>query len=286
MNFADETLGFIGCGVMGEAMIRGLLEKGTLAAQQLIAADPRTERIKELRELYGVRATADNVNAIREASVVVLAIKPQALPEVLPQLGNARNARLVLSIMAGVRIETIDAGLGGKAVVRAMPNTPAQIGQGITVWTANEATDEAGLALAQELLGAFGEELYKQDEGALDMATALSGSAPAYIFLFMEALIDVGVHMGFARREAERLVLKSMSGSVSYAERSGLHPAELRNQVTSPGGTTAEALYQLERGGLRTVVAQAVWAAWQRSASLGGAATIRGLNGNSQNPER
>ncbi len=274
------TLAFIGCGVMGEAMIRGLLERDTLAAQQLVAADPREERILELRERYGVRVTADNVEALREAGVVVLAIKPQALPEVLPQLGSASQARLVLSIMAGVRIDSIAAGLPDVAIVRAMPNTPAQIGQGITVWTANAAIDEAGLAMARELLEAFGEELYKQDESALDMATALSGSAPAYIFLFMEALIDVGVHMGFARREAERLVLKSMSGSVAYAESSGLHPAELRNQVTSPGGTTAEALYQLERGGLRTVVAQAVWAAWQRSASLGGAGNIRSLNGN------
>lgn len=274
------TLAFIGCGVMGEAMIRGLLERDTLAAQQLVAADPREERLLELRERYGVRVTADNVEALREAGVVVLAIKPQALPEVLPQLGSASQARLVLSIMAGVRIDSIAAGLPEVAIVRAMPNTPAQIGQGITVWTANAAIDEAGLAMARELLEVFGEELYKQDETALDMATALSGSAPAYIFLFMEALIDVGVHMGFARREAERLVLKSMSGSVAYAESSGLHPAELRNQVTSPGGTTAEALYQLERGGLRTVVAQAVWAAWQRSASLGGAGSIRSLNGN------
>ena len=273
------TLAFIGCGVMGEAMVRGLLERDTLAPQQLVAADPREERLEELRERYGVRVTADNREALREAEVVVLAIKPQALPEVLPQLANSVRARLVLSIMAGVRIDSIAAGLPEVAIVRAMPNTPAQIGQGITVWTANAAIDEAGLARARELLEAFGEELYKQDEGALDMATALSGSAPAYIFLFMEALIDVGVHMGFARREAEQLVLKSMSGSVAYAESSGLHPAELRNQVTSPGGTTAEALYQLERGGLRTVVAQAVWAAWQRSASLGGAGNIRGLNG-------
>lgn len=274
------TLAFIGCGVMGEAMIRGLLERDTLPAQQVVAADPREERILELRERYGVRVTADNVEALREAGVVVLAIKPQALPEVLPQLGSAIQARLVLSIMAGVRIDSLAAGLPDVAIVRAMPNTPAQIGQGITVWTANAAIDAAGLAMARELLEVFGEELYKQDESALDMATALSGSAPAYIFLFMEALIDVGVHMGFARREAEQLVLKSMSGSVAYAESSGLHPAELRNQVTSPGGTTAEALYQLERGGLRTVVAQAVWAAWQRSASLGGAGSIRSLNGN------
>ena len=280
MNLGDGTLAFIGCGVMGEAMIRGLLEKKALRPQQLVAADPRLERGRELQERYGVRVTADNVAALKDAAVVVLAIKPQALPLVLPELKRACRARLVLSIMAGVRISTIADSVAGAAVVRAMPNTPAQIGQGITVWTANAATDDDGRDLARQLLCAFGQELYKQEEDALDMATALSGSAPAYIFLFMEALIDVGVHMGFARREAEQLVLTSMAGSVAFAESSGLHPAELRNQVTSPGGTTAEALYQLERGGLRTVVAQAVWAAWQRSAMLGGAESVRGLNGN------
>lgn len=279
MNLAGGKLAVIGCGVMGEAMIRGLLEMGALAAKQLIVADPRLDQIEELRERYQVSVTPDNVDALRQAAVVVLAIKPQALAEVVPQLHHARQARLLLSIMAGVRIESIEAGLAGAAVVRAMPNTPAQIGEGITVWTANAGTDESGLALARQILGAFGDELYKPDEESLDMATALSGSAPAYIFLFMEALIDVGVHMGFARREAEQLVLKSMSGSVNYAGKSGLHPAELRNQVTSPGGTTAEALYQLERGGLRTVVTEAVWAAWQRSAALGGADAVRGLNG-------
>lgn len=280
MNLGDGVLAFIGCGVMGEAMIRGLLEKETVAPQQLVAADPRVERGQELRQRYGVRVTADNLAALREAAVVVLAIKPQALPAVLPELKSACQAGLVLSIMAGVRIETIASCVSGAAVVRAMPNTPAQIGQGITVWTANAATDDERRAQARQLLGAFGQELYKHEEDALDMATALSGSAPAYVFLFMEALIDVGVHMGFARREAEQLVLESVRGSVAFAQSSGLHPAELRNQVTSPGGTTAEALYQLERGGLRTVVAQAVWAAWQRSAALGGAATVRGLNGN------
>lgn len=279
MNLGNGTLAFIGCGVMGEAMIRGLLEKETLSPLQLIAADPRVERGHELQERYGIRVTTDNVTALQDAAVVVLAIKPQALPLVLPELKETCRARLVLSIMAGVRIDTIADSVSGAAVVRAMPNTPAQIGQGITVWTANEATDDEGREFARQLLCAFGEELYKPEEDALDMATALSGSAPAYIFLFMEALIDVGVHMGFARRESEQLVLKSMAGSVAFAESSGLHPAELRNQVTSPGGTTAEALYQLERGGLRTVIAQAVWAAWQRSAMLGGAESVRSLNG-------
>jgi pyrroline-5-carboxylate reductase len=154
-------------------------------------------------------------------------------------------------------------------VVRAMPNTPGQIGQGITVWTAAPGVQELQHRQAEALLGALGEQIYVEEERFLDMATALSGTGPAYVFLFMEALVDAGVHMGFSRRDAEKLVLQTLRGSVEYALESKLHPAELRNQVTSPGGTTASALYQLEKGGLRTVIARAIWAAYQRSAELG-----------------
>jgi pyrroline-5-carboxylate reductase len=170
-----------------------------------------------------------------------------------------------------VRIKTIADGLHNTAVVRAMPNTPAQIGQGITVWTATDDVPELGRAQARALLGALGEEIFLDDEKFLDMATALSGSGPAYVFLFMEALIDVGVHLGFSRRDAERLVMQTMRGSVEYARHSNMHPAQLRNQVTSPGGTSAAALYELERGGLRTVMADGVWAAYRRSVELGDA---------------
>jgi pyrroline-5-carboxylate reductase len=150
-----------------------------------------------------------------------------------------------------------------------MPNTPAQIGEGITVWTATPEVPETERKQAKALLGALGEELFMEDEKFLDMATALSGTGPAYVFLFMEALIDAGVHMGFSRWDAERLVLQTVRGSVDYAKQSGKHPAELRNQVTSPGGTSAEAIYQLEKGGLRTVLSRAVYAAYRRSVELG-----------------
>jgi len=153
--------------------------------------------------------------------------------------------------------------------VRAMPNTPAQIGAGITVWTATKVVSETERGQAQALLGALGEEIYMDDEKYLDMATALSGTGPAYVFLFMEALIDAGVHMGFSRRDAEKLVLQTVRGSVDYAKQSGNHQAVLRNQVTSPGGTSAEAIYELEKGGLRTVISDAVHAAYRRSVELG-----------------
>lgn len=271
MVFENKTIAFIGSGVMAEAMMSGLLNRRLVAPEQIVAADPRHERAAELTARYGVRGTSDNVEAAEAADVLVLAVKPQVFPQVARVVrGHAAGASLVLSILAGVRINTIAEGLLNPSVVRAMPNTPAQIGQGITVWTATPDVQERQREQARALLGALGDEIFMDDEKYLDMATALSGTGPAYVFLFMEAMIDAGVHMGFSRRDAEKLVMQTMRGSIEYAAASGLHPAELRNQVTSPGGTSAEAIYHLEKGGLRTVLARAVWAAYQRSVALGG----------------
>lgn len=272
MALEDSKVAFIGSGVMAEAMIRGLIDKDLLNGDQIIATDPHRERGHELVARYNLNYTPDNAEAAREANIIVLSTKPQVLGKVAQSMGGAAaNASLVLSILAGVRIATIARGLGNTAVVRAMPNTPAQIGRGITVWTATQDVPDRGRQQARAVLGALGEELFLDDEKYLDMATALSGSGPAYVFLFMEALIDVGVHLGFSRRDAEHLVMQTMRGSVEYAMHSNMHPATLRNQVTSPGGTSAEALYELEKGGLRTVVADGVWAAYRRSVELGDA---------------
>jgi pyrroline-5-carboxylate reductase len=190
----------------------------------------------------------------------------------MPELkGSIKHSALALSIAAGVSVATLREGLAHDAIVRSMPNTPAQVGQGMTVWTLSPATTERQRAQAQAVLAALGEEVMVHDEIYLDMATALSGTGPAYVFLFMEALIDAGVHLGFSRRIAQKLVEQTVLGSALFAKESQRHPAELRNMVTSPGGTSAEALYQLEKGGLRTVLSRGVWAAYQRSRSLGGA---------------
>ena len=149
-----------------------------------------------------------------------------------------------------------------------MPNTPAQVAEGMTVWTASSAVTPPQRAEAQAILRAFGKELYVADEAFLDMATAISGSGPSYVFLFMEALIDAAVHLGFSREDARTLVTQTVRGSAIYAENRPSHPAEMRNLVTSPGGTSAHALYQLEKGGFRTLLSKAVWAAFQRSVSL------------------
>lgn len=280
MPFREKTVAFIGSGIMGEAMMKGLLNKKILEPGQIVAADPLEARGAELVKTYGVHFTTDNAEAAAKADVLVLSVKPQVLDYVLPVARRgAHSASLVLSIIAGAKIQTIANGLANANVVRAMPNTPAQIGQGITVWTATPEVSEAQREQARLLLGALGEEIFMDDERYLDMATALSGTGPAYVFMFMEALIDAGVHMGFSRHDSERLVLQTMRGSVEYAAASGLHPAQLRNQVTSPGGTSAEAIYHMEKGGLRTVLARAVWAAYQRSVVLGGG-KARDPNGN------
>jgi pyrroline-5-carboxylate reductase len=267
----SSRVAFIGSGNMAEAMINGMLGRKLMAADQIVASGPRPQRGQELAQAFGVRVTTDNAAAVEGADIVVLSVKPQVLPGVLPELrGRVRSEALVLSIIAGARISTIRRGLDNHlAIVRAMPNTPAQVGQGMSVWTATRDVADLQRNQAREILRALGEELFVEEEGYLDMATALSGTGPAYVFLFMEALIDAGVHMGFSRRVAEQLVLQTMQGSVAFARQSALHPAELRNMVTSPGGTSAEALYQLEKGGLRTVLSRAVWAAYQKSKYLG-----------------
>jgi pyrroline-5-carboxylate reductase len=270
----DKKITFIGSGAMAEAMISGLLRQGLAKPQNLMASDARQQRAEELHHKYGVHPFTDNNKAVEFVDVVVLSVKPQRLTEVLQGLKSAiQENALVLSIVAGATIAKISTGLAHDAVVRSMPNTPAQIGQGITVWMASSAVSEAQKKTAATILGALGQEVNVDDESYLDMATALSGTGPAYVFLFMEALIDAGVHLGFSRRVSEQLVIQTIKGSVGYYEainqKDGVHVAALRNQVTSPGGTTAEAMYFLEKAGFRTAISRAIWAAYQRSMELG-----------------
>jgi len=270
MLFEDVTLGFIGAGMMGSAMIHGLLAKELIRPENIIAADPHTEKGEELASKYGIRFTDDNHEAASHADILVLAVKPQTLHKVMqPLRGKVDHCALIVSIVASIKLQTIVNELLNSRVVRSMPNTPAQIGEGMTVWTATREVAERQHRQAAALLGGFGEQLFVEDERLLDMATALSGSGPAYVFLFMEAMIDAGVRMGFSHRDATKLVLQTLKGSADYALKSAQHPAILRNQVTSPGGTTAAALYELERTQFRTSIAEGIWAAYQRSLALG-----------------
>jgi pyrroline-5-carboxylate reductase len=266
----NTKLAFVGSGAMAEAMIRGMLAEQLIGPEDITASGPRPERGQELRGRYGIRAITDNCQATRDARIIVLSVKPQTLPKIMPEIRTEMHGdELVISIVAGASVKLLRKGLGVDKVVRAMPNTPGQVGEGMTVWTATPQVDEGDRRQAQAILAALGKEIFVADEGDLDRATALSGTGPAYVFLFMEALIDAGVHMGFSRRVAQELVYQTILGSVAMARETGAHPVELRNRVTSPGGTTAEALYQLEKGGLRTVISKGVFAAYQRSRALG-----------------
>jgi pyrroline-5-carboxylate reductase len=257
---------------MAEAMIAGLIRDDLAKASSLIASGPSSVRLEELASKYGIQISGDNATAASQGDIVVLSVKPQRLDRVLNGLrGMIAPTALVLSIVAGASIDKISHGLQHATVVRSMPNTPAQIGEGITVWTAAARVTGEQKEMARQILGALGQEIFVEEENYLDMATALSGTGPAYVFLFMEAMVDAGVHLGFPRRIAEQLVAQTLRGSVDFYQKNEehIHLARLRNQVTSPGGTSAEALYYLEKAGFRTAISRAIWAAYERSVELG-----------------
>lgn len=265
-----NSLAIIGGGVMGEAILKRLLESGMVEARHIRVAEVVTGRREYLQATYGVASTAGPAAAAGGAETVVLAVKPQDLPEALSGLkGRLAPGQLLLSIVAGATLSAISAGAAHEAVVRVMPNTPAQIGLGMSVWSASGAVTEAQKADAKAVLGALGREVYVTGEHYLDMATAVSGSGPAYVFLVLEALTDAAVHIGLPREMAELLALQTIQGSAQYAAETGKHPAVLRNMVTSPGGTTAAGLLELESGALRAVFTKAVVAAYQKAQALG-----------------
>jgi pyrroline-5-carboxylate reductase len=265
-----RTIAIVGSGVMAEAMIAGLLRGQLVAPEQIIASHPRPERRDHLQAEYGIRVVADNPAAIDGADVLLLGIKPQMLARVGREIGpSLRPGQVVLSILAGATTKALIATLGHDQVIRAMPNTPARLGRGVTVWYATPATTDEQRGQAATLLGALGTQIEVDDEKMVAMATAVSGTGPTYVFLVMEALIDAAVHLGFPRHLAHDLVVETLEGSTLFAKQSAMHPAELRNMVTSPGGTSAAALHELESGRLRTVLSEAVWAAFRRTVELG-----------------
>ena len=262
-------IAFIGGGNMGEAMLSAILDKKLGTPQDTIVSDIDRSRCQHL-EQYGVTVTSDNRQAAARSEVIIMAIKPQNLTDVMTDLNSQLEpGQLVLSIIAGARINTLCQGLNHKHVVRCMPNTPARIGKGMSVWTATAEVTEGQRGWTRSILAAMGEEVYFDEEKYLDMATAISGSGPAYFFLFVESLVAAAVKIGIPQDTAQELVLQTMLGSAHLIQQSGKTPAELRKMVTSPGGTTAEALLQFEKGEFNQLVLQAVTAAYNKAKSLG-----------------
>jgi len=263
-------IAFIGGGNMGEAMLSAILDKGLSMPQAIAVSDISETRRQHLEQRYGVTTMSSNRLAAEKSEVVVLAIKPQNLVEVMAELnGQLKPSQLVLSIIAGAIIDTLTSGLSHSCVVRVMPNTPAQIGKGMSVWTATAEVTKQQKEWTASILGAMGKEIYIDDERYIDMATAVSGSGPAYVFLFVESLVDAAVRIGLSRDMAQELVLQTLLGSSCFLQQSGKEPSELRRMVTSPGGTTEAALLQLQEGGFSDLIVKAVAAAYDRAKNLG-----------------
>ncbi|MSQ05742.1 MAG: pyrroline-5-carboxylate reductase [Dehalococcoidia bacterium] len=263
-------LAFIGGGVMAEAILGGVLAAKIAEPGAIHMGEPRPERRQALTKQYGVHAFSDNLMAAHDADLVILAIKPQDLPSVFRQLkGHLSPQQAALSIIAGAKMSTLSQGLGHPAIIRVMPNTPAQIRCGMSLWTCSKEVGRPLRDATKAILGTVGVEIHVEDEKYLDMATALSASGPAYVFLFIEALIDAGVFVGLPRDMARTLALQTVLGSTRLVMETGKHPGELKDMVVSPGGTTAEALQILEHRAVPGAVVEAVNAAYQKSIKLG-----------------
>jgi pyrroline-5-carboxylate reductase len=265
------TLGFVGAGVMAEVMITGLLEEGVLPPAQIFASDRRQARLDELATGHGVRVTTDNREVAEAADVLVLAVKPQNLPDVLPELrGLLRPEAAALSIIAGARLSTLTDALGHRAVARCMPNLPCRIRRGMTVWTAAPGFPE--LDRVRQILRVMGEEVFVEEEQHVDRATAVSGTGPAVVAEFVKALFEAAVYVGQPRDVAHDTVLATVIGTAEMIRRGGadgVHVAQLIDEVTSPGGTTSRALHALKKGHFQATVTDAVDAAYQRTVELG-----------------
>ena len=270
MSVKGKRIGFLGCGNMGEALVKGLVEASVVSAGALMASDTRSDRLGDLDRRYGVRIAKDNVELARECDVVVLAVKPQIMAAVLTEVAPTLSRRqLVISIAAGVATPTIRKGVGKDIrLIRVMPNTPALVLEGATAIAKAKGLEDGDLETAQEIFGAVG-KVVVLDEELMDAVTGLSGSGPAYVAIVIEALADGGVKMGLDRATAMTLATQTVLGSARLLLETGLHPGALKDMVSSPGGTTIAGIAALEEGGLRTTFMKAVERATIRSRELG-----------------
>jgi pyrroline-5-carboxylate reductase len=270
MTTLGTKLGILGGGNMATAIVRGLLAAGRVAPSELRVTDPLPARREALAREFGVDTTADNRGVVRESEVVLLAVKPQVVPTVLAEVGGELGpSKLLVSIAAGIPTRVLAARVAsGTRIVRAMPNTGAVALAAATAIAAGAGATTADLALARELFAAIG-CVVQIDEKLIDAVTGLSGSGPAYVLLFVEALADGGVRAGLPREQALLLATQTVLGTAQLLVATGEHPARLKDQVTSPGGTTIAGLMELERGAVRHAVMSAVEAATRRAAELG-----------------
>ena len=270
MSLKSVTIGFVGAGNMAEAIFRGLLKADAVPAKQIIASDRHADRLEVLADSYGIRTTTDNLEAVKEAEVVVLAVKPQILTRVMEQIGeHIKPGALVISVAAGYTMHQLRQNLPDSvSLCRSMPNMPALVGAGATAYVFGGKVTDEQREQAAEIFSAVGLGIEVMEETLLDAVTGLSGSGPAYVFMIIEALSDAGVKVGLSRRQAQQLSAQTVLGSAHLLLESGEHPGVLKDKVTSPGGTAIAGLHTLEDGGLRTTLINAVASATARCKEL------------------
>lgn len=269
-DLRSSRIAFVGSGVMAEVMISGMLSQGDADRGRIWASGPREERAAQLRDTYGIHAGTDNLEAVRNADIVVLSVKPQTLPKVLPEIRKAiQEHHLVLSIIAGARMKVIGSALGHPAIVRCMPNLPCRIHRGMTVWTATREVRPEAREEVRAILRTMGKETYVSDEMDVDRATAVNGTGPAIIAHFVKSLEDAANFIGEPRPLARESVLETILGTAAMILSSDRHTAELIDSVTSPGGTTSRALHVLQQGKFAAILTDAIDAAFRRTVELG-----------------
>lgn len=263
-------LAVIGAGMMGSAIIKGIIRNKILTPQEVSISDPDTEKTERLHETLGVNTAQTNETAVKNADIVLVAVKPQFLEGALAPIRELiPSEAMIMTIVAGVPVSYYLQTLGVKRVVRIMPNTPAQVGEGVCGWYATEAVTPEQKEMAENILTALGMQFEVKRESDLDLVTAVSGSGPAYVYLFIESMVDAAVQMGLPRPLSQKIVLQTVLGSAAYMKAEGKHPVILKNEVTSPGGTTAAALAAMEKEGLRTAVTEGMLACLAKTIELG-----------------
>ena len=267
----DKTLCFIGSGNMGEALVSGLVLSGSARPGNIICTDPREERLDELRTRYGVNTSADNLEAVRASEIVIYAVKPQLMAEVLKETAELLDlSKLVVSIAAGVPLRAIESLLQKELrLIRVMPNIAASVKESATALSAGKHARREDVELALSIFNSVGKTVFLRENYLMDAITGLSGSGPAYIFIIVDALADAGVKMGLSRKDAQYLAAQTVMGAAKMLMETGEHPGQLKDRVTSPGGTAIAGIHTLEKGGLRTTLINAVEAATLRSKELG-----------------
>jgi len=270
MRTINKKIGFIGSGNMAQAIIGGLLSQKIIKNKNISSSDPSQQRRNQLSKEFSIKTFSDNIDVVKKSDVVILAVKPQIMEKVLKELkGEITSKHLIISIAAGIPIEFISKGLGDDLkIIRVMPNAPALVKEGISAISPGENAGPEDLELAKEILNAIGKTV-SVEESYLNAVTGLSGSGPAYIFLIIESLIEGGVAAGLPWKISKELVLQTVSGSVSMLKLTGKHPGELKDMVTSPGGTTIAGLKVLENKKVRYALIEAVEAATKKAAYLG-----------------